>query len=42
MMGPERTLLVVFQRLLEVGEISLLVRARNRTHTLHVAELRIF
>ncbi len=31
-----RTLLIVLQRLLEVGEIPLLVCARDRTHTLDV------
>ena len=42
MMRPERTLLVVFQRLLEIGEISLLQRTRNCTHAFYVAELRVF
>ena len=36
-----RTLLVVLQRLLEVGEIPLLVCPRDRAHTLDVPELRI-
>ena len=36
-----RTLLVVLQGLLEVGEIPLLVCPRDRAHTLDVPELRI-
>lgn len=37
----EQTLLVIFERLLEVGEVALLVCPRDGAHALDVPQLRV-